>query len=66
MIRRGDGGAVWPVLVACSTIAVVAPLALYAWSHTTWLAVDLAAHPPTEEELAAADASVGHQSVDNA
>jgi uncharacterized protein (DUF983 family) len=66
MIMRGDEGAVWPILVVCSVIAVVAPLALYAWSHTTWLAVDLAAHPPTEDELAAADAAVGRPVVDNA
>jgi len=54
------------VLVACSTIALLAPLALYAWSHTTWLAVDLAAHPPTGEELAAADAAVGRPHVEDA
>lgn len=66
MIRRESGGAVWPVLVACTTIAVVAPLALYAWSHTTWLAVDLAAHPPTAEELAAADAAIRQSSAENA
>lgn len=66
MIRRSSGGAVWPILVVCSTIAVVAPLALFAWSHTTWLAVDLAAHPPTEEELTAADAAAGRPIFDDA
>jgi uncharacterized protein (DUF983 family) len=66
MIRRGDRGAVWPILVVCSGIAVVAPMLLYAWSHTTWLAIDLATNPPTAEELAAADAAVGGSAVDDA
>lgn len=48
-----------PLLAAVATVAVVVPLLLSPFTYTLWLAFDLAAHKPTERELAEADASVG-------
>ena len=36
-------------------IAVILPVLLYPFTYTLWLAVDLAAHPPTAAELAVAE-----------
>lgn len=54
---------VGPVLAVLVAIAVVLPLLLYPFTYTLWLAVDLAAHPPTEAELAVAKRH-GEGSVD--
>ena len=39
-------------------LAIIVPIIAYPWTYTLWLAVDLAAHPPEERELAEAAAAV--------
>ena len=39
-------------------LAIIVPIVAYPWTYTLWLAVDLAAHPPDERELAEAAAAV--------
>jgi len=38
-------------------LAIIVPIVAYPWTYTLWLAVDLAAHPPDERELAEAAAA---------
>lgn len=44
------GGPLWPVLLVGGLVAVVLPVAFYPLSRTLWVAVDLAARPPGEDE----------------
>jgi NhaP-type Na+/H+ or K+/H+ antiporter len=46
-----------PVLeltLALLAVAVVAPIVLFPWSMTIWLAIDLTVHRPSDPELRAA------------
>ena len=43
--------AVVPMLVACSATAIVVPIAFWPFSHTLWMAFDLAWRPAEESEL---------------
>ena len=45
------GGPLWPVFLLGGLVAVVLPVAFYPFSRTLWLAIDLAARPPGEDEL---------------
>lgn len=48
--------AVGPTLTVMGLIAVILPMVVYPFTYTLWLAIDLAAHPPSPAELAVADA----------
>jgi uncharacterized protein (DUF983 family) len=50
-----SGGPLWPVLTACLTFAVLAPIVYYPFATTTWAALDLVLRPlePDEEADAA-------------
>lgn len=45
-----------PVVALTLAIAVIVPLVFHPMSYTIWSAVDLAMRPPTDAELADADA----------
>lgn len=49
------GGPLWPVLVACLSFAVLAPIVYYPFAAATWAALDLVLRPlePSEEADAA-------------
>jgi uncharacterized protein (DUF983 family) len=49
---------VLPLVLGLGVVAIVMPIAIYPFSNLLWLAVDLAAHPPGEAEVAAAAAAV--------
>jgi uncharacterized protein (DUF983 family) len=49
---------VLPFLLSLSAIAIGMPVAIFPFTNLVWLAVDLAAHPPEADELAAAAAAV--------
>lgn len=55
--RAGTGsrGALWPVLLVCLGLAVVAPVVCYPFAASTWAALDLVLRPlePDEEADAA-------------
>lgn len=46
-----SGGALWPVFLIGGLVAVVLPLAFYPLSRTLWVAIDLAARPPGDDEI---------------
>ena len=52
--------AVVPMLVVLGAVAVVMPIAIYPFTYTLWLAVDLAMHRPEPAELAQAAAGVAN------
>jgi uncharacterized protein (DUF983 family) len=45
--------AVMPLVVGLGIAAVIGPIISYPFGYTIWMAVDLAARPPSAEELAA-------------
>lgn len=45
---------VLPFVLSLSAVAIGMPVAIFPFTNLLWLAVDLAAHPPEAEELAAA------------
>lgn len=45
------GGPLWPVFLLGGLVAVVLPVVFYPFSRTLWVAIDLAARPPGEDEL---------------
>jgi len=47
---------VWPLVAATSAVAVLVGVVGYPVSYTVWLAVDLAMNPPSDDEIADADA----------
>jgi uncharacterized protein (DUF983 family) len=51
------------LVIALVAIAALLPIVLFPFTNLLWLAVDLAAHPPTEPELARAAAAVAAGSV---
>lgn len=55
--------AVVPMVVGLGAVAIVMPIAIYPFTYTIWLAVDLRVHPPEPAELAAADAAVAASSA---
>jgi uncharacterized protein (DUF983 family) len=50
--------AVVPMLVVLGAIALLMPIAIYPFTYTLWLAIDLAMHRPEPPELADAAAAV--------
>ena len=57
LLRAGQdsGGPLWPILAACGSFAVLAPILYYPFATTTWAAIDLVLRPlePDEEASAA-------------
>lgn len=51
--------AVVPMLIVLGAVALVMPIAIYPFTYTGWLAIDLAMHRPEPAELADAAAHVG-------
>jgi uncharacterized protein (DUF983 family) len=57
----------WPdvpwnlLLVVTVTVNIVFPILFYPWSKTLWVALDLAIHPPEDQEIAAAAARSGEE-----
>lgn len=46
-----SGGPLWPVFLLGGLVSVVLPLAFYPLSRTLWVAIDLAARPPGDDEI---------------
>ncbi len=46
-----SGGPLWPVFLLGGLVAVVLPVAFYPLSRTVWVAIDLAARPPGDDEV---------------
>jgi uncharacterized protein (DUF983 family) len=49
---------VLPLVIGLSAIAIGLPVVIFPFTNLVWLAVDLAAHPPEAQELAAAASAV--------
>lgn len=50
--------AVAPMIVTLVIVAVLLPIVIYPLTFTVWFAFDVVSHPPSEAELAEAEAAV--------